>query len=475
MRYAAVLLFSYLMIPCREGQAQQFPALAGSLYGAAVNTYSQPAASANLPYRWDLEVAGAGVFWNNNIFSYALTRWDWGRDSLGPNGHFIPGDRKRWASLRGDVHLVNLLVRLRRHPDWVVGAGWNFHSVTWPGPLDFNYADSVRSMQDFMRMNAFNRLQRASLVDQQWTEWYLTAARILSDNRQARVTVGATLKLIKGISAAVVDVKGLSVGYDSQTGKELVFTTAAGRFGYSANLAEFGDDEGFGDAAGTLLSGAPLSPGLDLGMTYTRKRQAVIAGFRWDDPAAYDWKLEISLTDIGRAKYPLGDLSSVITGLQGHPEVERVARMMDSVQTLNGVKDSLAQVAVLAPWAGSVSISLPTALRINVDKSFGSHLFVNAQLALDMSFLNPGVDYRVHQLSYLAVTPRWETQRFGVYAPLYVNAHGSIMAGAAVRLGPLIAGVHDFRWLSHATPSGGGYIALVIRSLYRDKTECPVF
>lgn len=475
MKRVIFLMLLPVFLLYRHLPAQEFSALSGSPYGGALNTFAQPAAGAIMPYHWDLEVAGANIFWNNNIFRFAPTRWNWSHDTLGPHGQFIPGDKKRWAAVRGDVHLVNFLIRLPGARHWVVGAGWNFHSITWPGGLNFSYADSMSSTADFLEANAFQKLQRGSVVDQQWTEWYLTASRILSDNTSGRFTAGATLKLVKGIAAAVVDLQGLSVGFSPQTGKELVFTSATGRFGYSGNLGDLGDKQGFRAAAGTLLNGSPLSPGFDLGISYTRKQQALIRGFGSDDPVTYNWKLEASLTDIGRAKYPLGDLSTIVTGLQGNPGVERFARMMDSVSTLSQLKDSLAQIAVVAPWAGAVSVSLPTALRMNFDKSLPHHFYLNAQLALDMSFLNPGVDYRTHQLSYLQLTPRWEIRQLGVYAPLYINSHGSFMAGAAFRLGPLVAGVHGFRWMFHAASAGGAYLGIVIHGRYNQKSECPVF
>lgn len=455
--------------------AQDMTALSGSIYGGALTTFSQPASGALMPYRWDVEVAGANIFWNNNIFSFAPTKWNWRRDSLGPHGHFVPGDKKRWGEVQGDLHLVNFLFRLPGHPNWVVGAGWNFHSRTWPEDLDFAYTDSLNNTSDFLGANAYNRVQQGSVTENEWTEWYVTASTLVTDNRLESFTAGATLKLTKGMGAAVVDARGLSVGADPNTGKGLVFTSARGRFGYSDNLTEFDDDNGFGDVFRTLLHGSPLSPALDLGITYTRKKQAIIAGFGSDDPAAYDWKLEASLTDIGRIKYPLGDLSSEILGLQGNPDVEGFARMIDSVNTLSQLRDSLSTIAVLRLWKGGFSVALPTALRVNVDKSLGSHVYLNAQIALDMSFLDFGADYRVRQMSYLMLTHRWEIRRVGVYVPLYANIHGGFMAGAAVRLGPLVAGVHDFGWLFGARDRGGAYLSLVIRGLGKEKSGCPTF
>lgn len=198
-------------------------------------------------------------------------------------------------------------------------------------------------------------------------------------------------------------------------------------------------------------------------------------GFGDDDPANYDWKLEAALTDIGRLKYPLGDQSMIIKGLKGQTSVDRFSHMVNDASTLNKFNDSLSTMADMESWAGSFSVSLPTALRINIDKNMGSHLYINARMVLGMSFLNVGVDYKSKQISYLALTPRWEIKRFGVYAPLYVNTQGSLMAGGAIRLGPLITGVHDFKWLFQNSRSGGAYITVVIRGLLKGKKDCPTF
>jgi hypothetical protein len=92
-----------------------------------------------------------------------------------------------------------------------------------------------------------------------------------------------------------------------------------------------------------------------------------------------------------------------------------------------------------------------------------------------MAFLNPGVDYKINPVSYVMLTPRWEIKRIGVYAPVYMNFHGSLMAGAALRVGPLLVGVHDFGWLFHDRQSGGGYVALDVRGLFKKNSECPTF
>lgn len=466
----------FLIFNLFYSNAQEFTATEGSIYGATLNTGVQPAAGVNMPFYWDVEIAGVNSFWNNNIFSFSPAKLKWNSDTLKFNGHFIPGNMKRWGTVQADVHLLNFLFRWPHRNDLAVGAGWNIHSRVYPNNMDFMYEDSIKSTEDFLQNNAFNTLQQGTIINQQWMEWYATVSKVIFDNQQERFTAGITLKLLKGMAAEVVDINGVSVGYNKLSNtNDLVFTYAEGRYGYSQNIEELNNNSTTGGNINTLMNGSPVSPGLDFGISYLVRKQDVIPGFSTDQPAGYDWKIEASLTDWGRLKYPLGGQSMSISGIKGQPSVQEFFKIVDSAKTLNALNDSLATMANLKPWSGAFSISLPTALRINVDKYVGSNFFLNTRLVLGVAFLNPGVNYKINPISYVMVTPRWEIKRIGVYAPLYMNFHGSLMAGAALRLGPLLVGVHDFGWLFHDRPSGGAYIALDFRGLFKNKDECPSF
>lgn len=476
IRIVLLLLFSFVL-SFTLVSAQDQTATEGSIYGGSLNSNVQPAASANMPYRWDIEVAGINAFWNNNIISTSPMQWERIGDSLDLNSQFITGDSKRWLTFQADVHILNFLFRWPNRDDIVVGAGWNIRSQTSADNMDYYYDDSIKIMSSFLQANALNRVQTGRLLDQQWSEWYITGSKIISQDSRSRFSVGGTVKLMKGMSAFVADVDGVSVGLEKTSSgtDNAVFNYAEGRYGYSENLEEFSGKETNSDAAGILFSGNSLSPSLSAGVSYTVRKPMQIAGFTNDDPAGYDWKLEASITDIGRLKYTLGSQSIIVNGIKGQPAVQRFAHLFDSVSTLNRFNDSLALIANTAFWQGKFSVSLPTALRINIDKNVGSHIYLNARLVLDMSFLNPGVDYQMHQMSYLMFTPRWEIKRVGFYTPIYLNTHGSFMAGAALRLGPLVAGVHDFRWFFENSRSGGAYLALVIRGLFKERSYCPTF
>lgn len=468
--FAAALILG--ACPC---QGQQFSGIQGSIYGSVLNTSLQPAAGVNMPYRWAVAVAGVNVFWANNMYSFSPVRWT---DSLGPEGYYIGGSAKRWGSVQSDVHLLNFLFRLPTQRSIVAGAGLNLHSRTCVDRLAYVANKDMVTVNDFLKANVFNRTGEARAVDQQWLEVYLTASTVMRDNETERLTAGATLRILKGITAAVADLQSISVGRSKSDPRVLVFTSGGGRYGYSKNLDDLNadnSDNGFGSTMHTLMNGSGISPGLDLGFTYTRKKQNVVAGFTDDDPSDYLWKLEASLTGLGSISYDLGSQSLSLEEVQTQPNVDRFANIFNSFSSLQDFNDSLASLISAQAWKGKFKVSLPTTLRVNYDRNLGRGLYLNAGLALNMSFLDFGADYKIREPGYLQLTPGWEITRVGVYAPLYLNTHGMVMAGAAVRLGPLLLGVHDFGWIFHPRAKGGLYAALVIKGLSGKKAECPTY
>lgn len=456
-------------------QAQQFNSLMGSAYSPIINMATQPSSGADMPYRWGVELAGIHSFWNNNMVSVSPAKFNWKQDTIDVNKYLLEGKGKRWGTVQADIHLLHFLFHLPRHEKWVVGAGWNIRGRTFFDKLNYDYEDSMTTFAPFLEANAVGQLQKGRMADQQWTEWFVNASTLLRENKFEKVAVGANLKLLKGMSGVVIDIEGLEIDRQKNDQGHVSINYLAGRYGYSKNLEELGKNSSTDKQVKTLMNGSPFSLGLDIGFTYTRKRPVYIAGFTNDKPTDYKWKLAVSITDIGRLKYPLGSESRVVNGVKDNIDLNSIEQRIQKTSTLNEFNDSLALLVNIQPWEGAVSITLPTALRISFDKNLNDHFFINAHMVLDAAFLNVGADFKTRTVSYLTVTPRWENKRAGVYTPLYLNEYGSFMVGAAIRLGPLVAGIHDFGWLFDHKRGGGAYVALVIKSLFKEKTYCPTF
>ena len=451
--------------------AQHFSGVQGSVYAPVIHSFDQPAAGAGMPYRWGLELVGVNTQWTNNIVSLSPAKINWRSDSLNLNPYFIRGKATRWGNLRNDVSVLHFLMRLPGYEKWTVGFGWSIRGSITMDHMDYDYVDSMNTASRFLKANAVNQPQSGRLVGQQWMQWYATASALLRDNKMERLAVGARLSLLRGMGAALIDVPELML--QSPKGNTLPLARFRGQYGYSQNLEDL--DEQDDDPTQTLSKGSPLSVGLDIGLEYTRKKPIYIAGFTNDDPADYDWKAGASLTDFGRLKYPLGEASRIITGVKPGADLAFLQQTLQDATSLEAFNDSLAKGLDMAPWEGDASITLPTALHLYFDKNLGRHVYLNAQLALDASFLVPAVTYQTRIVNHLIVTPRWEIKRFSAALPLYVNTHGTVLAGIAGRIGPLVLGLHDMGWLFGHHPNGGAYIGLVIKSFSKKPPDCPTF
>lgn len=472
-RLVIIAILLLLIIPARQLKAQYFSGVKGSIYSPVINTSSQPAAGAGMPLNWGIQIAGFNSFWSNNIVALSPARIDWQQDSIDLRSHLITGSGKRKGTANADIHILNFLFRIPGHKKWVVGAGWNIRSRSFANNMDYDYQDTMTSITQFLEVNAINNQQHGQVINQQWMEWFITASTILRENEFEKLAVGGNLKLIKGISAEVIDIDNLQLTTRSKESREYsAIAQIAGRYGYSANLEDLDNNQSSREQIQTLTNGSPVSLGLDIGLSYTRKKPVFVAGFTNNDLADYKWKISLSLTDFGRLKYPLGKESRMMNGIKNIANLDDLQNSLDKASSLAAFNDTLNRIVNIAPWEGAFSVSLPTALQIGFDKNMGRHFYVHANLVLDASFLNPGLDYQLHTINYLTITPRWEIKHFGAYIPLYLNDRGTFLAGAAVRLGPLTAGVHDFGWLFDHTRSGGGYIALTIKNFIKGREEC---
>ncbi len=476
MRNIFLALLCLLLCASQKVTAQHFNGVNGSVYSPVINLAQQPASGANMPYKWGVEVVGVNSFWSNNIVSASPSRFKWARDSAHLRSFALEGSGKHDGFLRADVHILNFLLRIPHHEEWTVGAGWNIRNHSFLDRLNYSYNDSMSTIKKFMKVNAINKNLQGTFVNTQWSEWFLNASKVLESDEFHNITLGASVKFIKGMGAEIAEMSDFEVTQPVSGSPNYVsLDTIRGRYGYSSNLEDLDKANGFKGQSRAAMKGNPLSIGLDIGMVYTKKKPSYIPGFKNNDPADYDWRLSVAITDFGQLKYDLGKESRTINGVKQQKDIEAIRRMVDDASSLSKINDTLSQVLNMSRWEGYTSVSLPTKLRIDFDKNIGRHLYVNANANLDVSFLNPGVDYKSKSLSYMMVTPRWEKKRMGFSLPLYINEKGRFLAGAAVRIGPLVAGVHDFGWLFHHTPNGGAYLGIVIKGLGKKESDCPTF
>jgi hypothetical protein len=140
-------------------------------------------------------------------------------------------------------------------------------------------------------------------------------------------------------------------------------------------------------------------------------------------------------------------------------------QQFDNTEDITDFNQRIVGVAgTIQQQSGTFQIVNPARLVLNVDHYITGAWYVNGNASLNLSSLS-GSQWRLTELNMLTITPRWETRRLGFYLPVQLNTKEKLWVGGAVKLGPLLLGVHNWATVfsKNKMQNGGAYIALVIR------------
>jgi hypothetical protein len=298
--------------------------------------------------------------------------------------------------------------------------------------------------------------------------------------------VGATLKLSRGISGAYARLDNGQFASTLQ-GNQTVYTLTGANlvYGYSSNFDQWQNGNSSGTNINNLLAYTQGGASFDLGLEYLVKPQGTTSFEDEDNYYDYDWKFGAALLGLGGNQYKYGTQSRVVSGVKANiTNLSLDQKFNSGVNSVESFNDSLATLVNQSSGiAGKFNVLNPVRLVLNVDRYLGDAFFVNADLSLNApsSFLK---DYlQVKELSFITVTPRWETKKLGFYLPIQYNDQHQLWIGGAVKVGPLLLGIHNFGNLfsKTSTENGGGYIALVFRAPHNTekksdkRLDCPKY
>jgi len=199
----------------------------------------------------------------------------------------------------------------------------------------------------------------------------------------------------------------------------------------------------------------------------------------------YNWKIGVAIMDIGRNKFNPINGSFFASNPKQNITDSFLNRQINGVKNILALKDTLGRFFKVDTGLNNrFTVSLPTRLVISADKNLGSNFFINGELSVNFYSTQPTSGaLKTREINLLSVTPRWETRNWGFYLPMQYNTEGMFWVGAAVKLGPVLLGVHNldfFRWFKPGTQNynGGGYILLSIhpfghKQKEQDALPCP--
>jgi len=458
--------------------AQNYYGIQGSGYAGSLGIGNNPASIVNTPYNWDIDLFSFQVKNATNgitIHNYSLLS-----DARKSQYSFNQGDYRRYAYADFNVNLLNARFSINRKQAFGFGVNLRGYSQLSTGP--FNFIDSLKTTGDFFDLGNYNRKLYGNLVSSSWIEVFATWAQTIWDGVSDRLNAGITAKVSRGISGAYANVQNGTV-IQTAHGNTYVYTLqdVLAKYAYSANYDTWQKGRSNSDNLRDFLKYTQGGASLDLGVEYLIKPQQIAAAFDDDSYYDYDWKIGVSLLDIGFNQYKYGRNSRIVSGFQNNVTDTVVDQRFLNIKSFDAFNDSLTGVAKnLQQQSGMFRIVNPTRLVLNVDRYLFNAFYVNANLSVNLSSLS-GNEWRATELNLLTVTPRWETKRWGFYLPVQYNTKNNLWVGGAFKLGPLLFGVHNWAnvFAKNKMQNGGGYVAIVIRSWKNTRThtdkrlDCP--
>lgn len=444
------------------GISQYYQGLNGTYYVGSLTVHNNPAAVVNSPFKWDLTVFGIQDKHSTNIVN--VQKYSLLSNPANSEYEITPGEYKRKGDVNVNINLLNFRHAINQRSAFA--AGINFRSYTRIRSSQYNFYDTLKSFRDFFVLNENNRSDmNMTMTSGSWMEIYGTYGQTLIDNDQYRLNGGVTLKINKGLSGGFATLSGGSFTRTGTASETYQVNTASLDFSYSSNYDQLDDgkDFSFRDFTGNTKIGFSLDAGLELLIKrpYTTNREYEEQYFD------YDWKIGISLLDAGYSSYQHGKYATIAANLQpGITNALLDQKFDSSITTFGGFRDSLITLfANTKQYTGDFKIIHPMRLVINVDKFIDDAFFVNADLSIGVASLTPFKSYYLKDLNFLTVTPRWETRKKGFYFPIQYNSANQLWVGGAVRLGPVLFGLHNFANLfsKKKMQRGIGYLAIILK------------
>lgn len=480
MRKLVVFVAGFLLVNT-VAFSQNYHAVNGSSYAGVLGVGNNPASIVNTPFAWDVDVFSFQVKPATNgvtVYKYSLL-------SSGANSEyqFDAGGYKRFAQANLNVNLLNLRIALNRKI--ALAGGANIRSYTNLKTSPYYFIDTIQTAQDFFKLNNGNTQYSLEMTSSSWLELFGTYAQTVVDDDRMRLNAGVTVKVTRGLSGGFASLESGKVERAVENGQtKYILKDARARYGYSSNYDPWINDQQSGKSLKDFAINSEAGASFDIGFEYLIK-PVIIPDFNDDQEHYYDydWKIGVSLMDVGLNRYKYGTNSRQANGFKDNITSLDLDTKFAGIDGFTSFNDSLATiVGSMDNLRGQFNILNPTRLIVNVDHYLGDDFYINADLSLNLSQLAKKQLY-VRETNLLAVTPRWETRRLGVYMPILYNTEKQLRIGGAIKAGPLLLGIHNWAtvFAKNRMQNGGGYLALIIKpgrnsqERRNKKYDCPPY
>ncbi len=452
-----------LALPFVKIKAQGYQALHGSAFTGSTAVFNNPAASVHSAYKWDLTLFSVQVKLSNNSVYINNS------DGTGSTVSFKEGYHSNFLHTNADVSFLNFLYKIDN--EHAINFGIRGRTYTHVKTMPFSYNDSINTINSFLIANRNTVYLQAFGTHTGWLEADLNYSQVLIERSNSKLSGGITLQIMKGLSGAYFKLNKISyLETKTATDTSFSFTNGSAAAAYSANY----DESSFKDVYKNSLGALAISIGIEY-MTYNTEENT-----NGNNNINYDWKIGLSLMDLGANSFKPSPVSGQFYNPNNTITDADLTRKFTNISDTKAFRDSANTLfGNNTDITDNFSISNPSRLILNIDKNLGNHFYVNGDLSMNFYSTSSPTKLHTRELNLLTITPRWETIGLGAYLPVQYNTQGQLWIGVAVKLGPLVLGMHDLGLLFKKDPviNGGGYLLLSIHPFNKrkivGKMDCP--
>ncbi|MBC8033607.1 MAG: hypothetical protein H7Y03_05640 [Chitinophagaceae bacterium] len=445
--------------------SQNYQAVHGSPYSASLNVNNNPASIVNTPLSWDITLFGTQLKSITNTFT--IRNYSLISNPAKSIYSINEGNYARYSHLNFNTNLLNARFALSRTK--AIAFGLNLRGYGHLHTDAYNYIDTIKDINNFLLTNTDGVNYNGRFKTSSWIEVFGSYGQTIWNDEYSRLNAGISVKVNRGLSGAFANLKNITVQKNIDTinvGYEVL--SGAIDYGYSSNFDRWQKEQSNSSNINDFINVTQAGASIDIGIEYLVKTQAVSSFNNEDDGYyEYEWKIGLSLLDLGRTVYRYGNKSRIASDPVVNATSVSIEDKFDELEDFAAFNDSLATlVRIFNGYNGRYNIVHPARIVMNVDKYLQNDFYLNGELSVDLSRLAGSNRLYVRDLGFLALTPRWETKRWGIFLPLQLTHQNKFWIGAAFKAGPLLFGVHNLANLvaKNKMQNGGGYLALVIRS-----------
>ncbi len=455
---------------CSTVIAQDFVGYFNSNYAGIFGVHLNPASIADSRNKFDATMMGLSFGFTNNyvsmkksaienqgmgLFNFDSANYlafndpDFQKNYLNER---LDGERKS-VFLYNNIYLPSFLIGFKDKSSF--GFSWRMRTYVNVDGVDEPLAHQIwLELEDSAQWG--NRLQNENFSVQymSWAEYNGTYAFVMNDKNNNYWKAGGSLKVLQGLGAAYAFMRNLDYSFDHSDTMN-VFNTEV-EYGHSTNF-EFTADK----VKYKYISN--INFGLDLGVIYEYRPERDKYFYDMDGETGldaryankYKFKVGLSILDIGGMKFNKGYRSRNFTAdvtdwyidtlnfnaysYTTDPNTGAIdTNKYFSILTLD---DTLFNRFISEPTDRTFFMNLPTSVNLNVDYNIWKDFYVNANLFWALAMKKNA--HKVHEITTVALTPRWDWKWFGFYMPLSYNSYKNFQTGMDFRLGPLIIGTNS--------------------------------